>query len=84
MCSFFVLSCILDLLFQFFLIFTLTFFIKGIISVEIKVGEHLPIASVLSQGYSASDGWLLLRRLNPLTAPQTIENNFPNIIELSP
>ncbi|KAJ4960319.1 hypothetical protein NE237_020229 [Protea cynaroides] len=57
---------------------------EGTMLVEINNTSPLPVAVEMNQGCSASDAWLLLRRLRPSTPAHTARHPHSDPIVLSP
>ncbi|XP_077229571.1 recQ-mediated instability protein (DUF1767) isoform X1 [Tasmannia lanceolata] len=57
---------------------------EGLMLMEINKNSSLPIALEMNQGCSASDAWLLLRRLKVFPTSQTAQHQQLNPINISP
>uniref|UniRef100_A0A0V0IM89 RecQ-mediated genome instability protein 1 n=2 Tax=Solanum chacoense TaxID=4108 RepID=A0A0V0IM89_SOLCH len=57
---------------------------EGTMRVHLNEESPIPVATEMNQGCSASDAWLLLKRLKPSTSPRQHHLHHPETINLSP
>ncbi|KAG5570013.1 hypothetical protein H5410_059779 [Solanum commersonii] len=57
---------------------------EGTMLVHLNEESPIPVATEMNQGCSASDAWLLLKRLKPSTSPRQHHRHHPETINLSP
>ncbi|KAJ8772498.1 hypothetical protein K2173_027675 [Erythroxylum novogranatense] len=57
---------------------------EGVMLIEMNETSSVPIALEMNQGCTASDAWLLIRRLKSLAPVQTPQNPTVNRVDISP